>query len=68
MTPLRLTNPCLIDPDALTNGLGDLLTRDGGIAGLCVEAPMGTVFDCCGLCVAPDITDFSVKIVGTAHV
>jgi dihydroorotase len=68
MTPLHLTNARLIDPEALTEVSGDLPIEVGRIAGLGREARRGTsVFDCRGLRLAPDLTDFSVKIVGRIH-
>jgi dihydroorotase len=60
---LHLTNARLIDPEGLTEGLGDLLIEDGRIAGLGREAPKGArVLDCGGLCLAPGIVDIGVKV------
>lgn len=61
--PLHLVNARLIDPEGLTEGMGDLLVDDGCIAGAGREAPKGArVIDCGGLCLAPGIVDIGVKV------
>ncbi len=60
---LLLRNARLIDPEALTDGPGDLLIDDGRIAAIGAAAPKGArVIDCAGLCLAPGIVDLGVKI------
>jgi len=60
---LHLVNARLIDPEGLTEGMGDLLVDDGCIAGAGREAPKGArVIDCGGLCLAPGIVDIGVKV------
>ncbi len=58
---LHFTNARLIDPEAQTDGPGELVVADGLIAE--GSAPDGaTVIDCRGKCLAPGIVDWGVKI------
>ncbi len=59
---LHLTNARLIDPEAGTDSTGSLTVQDGVIVGR-GPAPKGAeVLDCAGLCLAPGIVDWGVKI------
>ena len=59
---LHLTNARIIDPEAGTVSLGSLTIRDGVIVG-CGSAPKGAeTLDCGGMCLAPGIVDWGVKI------
>ena len=60
---LHLTNARLIDPEAGTDSLGSLTVRDGVIAARNQTAPKSaTTIDCGGMCLAPGIVDWGVKI------
>ena len=60
---LHLTNARLIDPEAGTDLLGSLTVQDGVIVGRDQPAPKAAhVMDCGGLCLAPGIVDWGVKI------
>ena len=58
------TNARLIDPEALTDGLGWLLVEDGVIREVgSGEGPKAErVVDCAGKCLAPGIVDIGVKV------
>ena len=61
--PVHLTNARLIDPEAGTDLLGSLTLMDGVIVARNEDAPKGAeVMDCAGLCLAPGIIDWGVKI------
>jgi dihydroorotase len=61
--PLHLTNARLIDPEAGTDALGSLTIKDGVIVARNGAAPKGgEAIDCAGLCLAPGIIDWGVKI------
>ncbi|MBC7479686.1 MAG: dihydroorotase, partial [Pseudorhodobacter sp.] len=57
---LHLTNARLIDPEAGTDSLGSLTIHDGLIVGR--SAATGDTFDCNGMCLAPGIVDWGVKV------
>ncbi len=58
----HLTNARLIDPEEGTDSLGSLTVKDGVIVGR-EAAPKGTTsIDCDGMCLAPGIVDWGVKI------
>ena len=60
---LHLTNARLIDPEGLTQDLGSLTLKNGQIVARNAAAPKGAdVLDCAGLCLAPGIIDWGVKI------
>ncbi|MGV8988632.1 MAG: dihydroorotase [Cypionkella sp.] len=60
---LHLTNARLIDPEAGTDSIGSLTVKDGMIVGRNAPAPKGAeTFDCGGMCLAPGIVDWGVKI------
>lgn len=60
---LHLTNARLIDPEAGTDTIGSLTLQDGLIVARDAAQPAGAeVFDCGGLCLAPGIVDWGVKI------
>ena len=60
---IHLTNARLIDPEGLTQDLGSLTLKNGQIVSRNAEAPKGAeVLDCAGLCLAPGIVDWGVKI------
>ncbi len=60
---LHLTNARLIDPEGLTQELGSLTLKNGQIVARNAAAPKGAdVLDCAGLCLAPGIIDWGVKI------
>jgi len=60
---LHLTNARLIDPEALTQEFGSLTLKNGQIVARNAAAPKGAeVIDCAGLCLAPGIVDWGVKI------
>jgi dihydroorotase len=60
---IHLTNIRLIDPEALTEAEGALTLDNGVIAGRDGPAPKGAeVIDGRGLCLAPGIVDWGVKI------
>ena len=60
---LHLTNARLIDPEGLTQDLGSLTLKNGQIVARNAAAPKGAeVLDCAGLCLAPGIVDWGVKI------
>lgn len=63
MTPTLIANVRLIDPVAGTDAPGSLLVADGRIAARDAPAPAGArVIDGGGLCLAPGIVDWGVKI------
>jgi dihydroorotase len=58
----HFTNARLIDPEAGTDSVGSLTVKDGVIVGL-GPAPKGAeTLDCGGMCLAPGIVDWGVKI------
>ena len=60
---IHLTNIRLIDPEALTDDEGSLTLQDGLIAARNEPVPKGAqVIDGGGLCLAPGIVDWGVKI------
>ncbi len=59
---LHLTNARLIDPEAGTDSLGSLTLKDGVIVGRGAAPKGAEVFDCGGMCLAPGIVDWGVKI------
>ncbi len=59
---LHLTNARLIDPEAGTDSLGSLTVRDGKIVGRGAAPKGAQVLDCGGMCLAPGIVDWGVKI------
>ncbi len=59
---LHLTNARLIDPEAGTDALGSLTVKDGVIVGRGAAPKGAEVFDCGGMCLAPGIVDWGVKI------
>ena len=60
---LHLTNARLIDPEAGTASSGSLTLHNGLIAAINQPAPKSaTTFDCGGMCLAPGIVDWGVKI------
>lgn len=60
---IHLTNIRLIDPEALTDDEGSLTLQDGLIAARNEPVPKGAqVIDGHGLCLAPGIVDWGVKI------
>jgi len=60
---IHLTNIRLIDPEALTDDEGSLTLQDGLIAARNEPVPAGAqVIDGHGLCLAPGIVDWGVKI------
>jgi dihydroorotase len=60
---LHLTNARLIDPEAGTDTTGSLTVQDGLIVALNGPAPTAAeTLDCAGLCLAPGIVDWGVKI------
>ena len=60
---LHLTNARLIDPEAGTDSLGSLTVQDGVITGRNLAASKGgESLDCGGMCLAPGIVDWGVKI------
>jgi dihydroorotase len=59
---LHLTNARLIDPEAGTDALGSLTVKDGVIVGRGATPKGAEVFDCGGMCLAPGIVDWGVKI------
>ncbi|MFG5383964.1 dihydroorotase [Yoonia sp. R2-816] len=66
MTATIFANARLIDPVALTDGLGGILISDGQIVAI-HEADMpspkdANVIDCGGMCLAPGIVDIGVKV------
>lgn len=59
---LHLTNARLIDPEAGTDSIGSVTVQDGVIVGR-GKAPKGAeILDCAGMCLAPGIVDWGVKI------
>ena len=59
---LHLTNARLIDPEAGTDSLGSLTVKDGVIVGRGAASKGAEVLDCGGMCLAPGIVDWGVKI------
>ena len=60
---LHLTNARLIDPESLTDAIGSLTIHDGLITAINQPAPKtATLLDCGGMCLAPGIVDWGVKI------
>ncbi len=60
---LHLTNARLIDPEALTDATGSLTIDNGVIVAINAAAPKSaTLLDCGGMCLAPGIVDWGVKI------
>ena len=59
---LHLTNARLIDPEAGTDSLGSLTVKDGVIGGRGAAPKGATTLDCGGMCLAPGIVDWGVKI------
>jgi dihydroorotase len=60
---LHLQNLRLIDPEGLTDDPGSLTLADGLIAALNEPAPKGAqIIDAQGLCLAPGLIDWGVKI------
>ena len=59
---LHLTNARLIDPEAGTDSLGSLIIKDGLIVGRGAAPKGAEVLDCGGMCLAPGIVDWGVKI------
>lgn len=60
---LHLSNARLIDPEAGTESIGALTLHDGVIVARDAAAPEGAeLLDCGGLCLAPGIVDWGVKI------
>ncbi len=59
---LHLTNARLIDPEAGTDSLGSLTIKDGVIVGRGAAPKGAEVIDCGGMCLAPGIVDWGVKI------
>ena len=57
---LHLTNARLIDPEAGTDVIGSLTVHNGVIVGR--GTATGDTFDCNGMCLAPGIIDWGVKI------
>ncbi len=62
MTTLHLTNARLIDPEAGTESFGSLTVKDGVIVGRGAAPKGAQVLDCEGMCLAPGIVDWGVKI------
>ena len=60
---LHLTNARLVNPEAGTTEVGSLTLADGVIVAVNDSAPKGVeVRDCGGLCLAPGLVDWGVKI------
>ncbi|MBC7739401.1 MAG: dihydroorotase [Candidatus Saccharibacteria bacterium] len=60
---LHLVNARLINPDTGTDALGALTVHDGAITALNGPAPRsGSQIDCGGMCLAPGIVDWGVKV------
>ena len=59
---LHLTNARLIDPEAGTDALGSLTLHNGLITARNGSTAKGEVLDCGGMCLAPGIIDWGVKI------
>ena len=59
---LHFTNARLIDPQAGTDSLGSLSVRDGVIVGRGAAPKGAEVLHCGGMCLAPGIVDWGVKI------
>ena len=60
---LYLTNARLIDPESLTDAMGSLTLHNGLIQAINQPAPKSaTLLDCGGMCLAPGIIDWGVKI------
>jgi dihydroorotase len=59
---LHLTNARLIDPEAGTDSLGSLTVKDGVIVGRGTAPKGAETLDCGGMCLAPGIVDWGVKI------
>ncbi len=66
MTATLFTNARLIDPVALTDGIGAMLIKDGQIAEVFDQAEPQVAADqkvnCGGMCLAPGIIDIGVKV------
>ena len=61
---LFFENARLIDPEALTDTLGNIVVEGGVITAIgAVDAPPAAqVIDCAGRCLAPGIIDLGVKV------
>jgi len=60
---LHLINARLINPETGTDAIGSLTVHDGLITAVNGTAPQsGTQIDCGGMCLAPGIVDWGVKI------
>ncbi len=59
---LHFTNARLINPEAGTDTPGSLTVSDGVIVAVNGPAPKGESCDCGGMCLAPGIVDWGVKI------
>ena len=59
---LHLTNARLIDPEAGTDALGALTLHNGVIVGRGAAPKGADILDCGGMCLAPGIVDWGVKI------
>ena len=59
---LHLTNARLIDPEAGTDSLGSLTLKDGVIVGRGAAPKGAETLDCGGMCLAPGIVDWGVRI------
>ncbi len=60
---LHLTNARLINPETGTDALGALTVQEGLITALNGPAPRsGSQIDCGGMCLAPGIVDWGVKV------
>ncbi len=59
---MHLTNARLIDPEAGTDSLGSLTVKDGVIVGRGAAPKGAEAIDCGGMCLAPGIVDWGVKI------
>ena len=59
---LHLSNARLIDPEAGTDSFGSLTVRDGVIIGRGAATKGAQTLDCGGMCLAPGIVDWGVKI------
>lgn len=63
MTSLLFRNARLIDPEAGTGEIGDLLVQNGRIAPLSSAAPNDAqIIECGAKCLAPGIVDIGVKV------
>jgi len=64
MVATAFVNARLIDPEACTDGTGTLVVERGRIRaqGAVAPPPGARIVDCAGLCLAPGIVDWGVKI------